>query len=215
MESLLDTLALTSPLELIAVILALAYLVLAARQSQWCWLAAFISCALYVQLMFAARLYLETLLQFCYVILAVYGWWQWQYGAGRSATEQGDIGRPQFSLWWHVRAIGLTSTVATLVALLAARYTDAEAVWLDSFTTVFSLFATWLLTRKAIENWWYWLVIDTAYIYLYLSKGFTATAGLFALYVLLVIYAIFQWRRQQSAPLTSIQDETKKCRQSG
>lgn len=215
MHALLDALALTSVWELAAVILALAYLLLAAKQSQWCWLAAFISCAIYVQLMFSARLYLETLLQISYVILAVYGWWQWQYGAGKTATEQGEVSRSQFSLGWHLKAIGLTSTISVLVALLAARYTDAEAVWLDSFTTVFSLFATWLLTRKAIENWWYWLVIDSAYIYLYWSKGFTATAGLFVIYVLLVIYAIYQWRRQQQVPSITIQDETRKCRQSG
>ncbi|RUO63881.1 nicotinamide mononucleotide transporter [Pseudidiomarina planktonica] len=212
MDWLLEQLALTSVWELIAVVLALAYLLLAARQNQLCWLMAFISCGIYSQLMFSAHLYLETFLQICYVVLAVYGWWQWQYGAGKAATEQGVVSQARFSARWHLNSCVMLAVVAAVVALLAAEFTDADAVWLDSFTTVFSLFATWLLTRKAIENWWYWLVIDSVYIYLYASKGFVVTAGLFVIYVMLVIYAIWQWRTTQTEP---VQDTTEACKQNG
>lgn len=197
MQWWLDQLSLTSGWELLGVALAIVYLLLAARQNQACWAAAFISCVIYTQLMYSANLLMEAFLQACYVVLAVYGWWQWQYGAGKTASAEGDVGQPQYSWAWHLRAIGLLSIVAALAAWLLARYTQAEAVWLDSFTTVFSLFATWLLTRKAIENWWYWLVIDSLYVYLYISKGFIATGLLFALYVVLVIYAIWQWRQRE------------------
>src|SRR5690554_513726 len=91
----------------------------------------------------------------------------------------------------------LMASISVLVALLLARYTDADAVWLDSFTTVFSLFATWLLTRKLFSNWLYWLVIDGVYVYLYASKGFVATGGLYVVYLVLVLYAMWQWQRQQ------------------
>lgn len=193
MTWLLEQLALTSPVEGLAVLLALVYLVLAAHQSQWCWLAAAISCSIYAELMWNARLYMEAGLQVAYVLLAGYGWWQWQYGAGQQVAAQ----QPGFSWRWHALMLLLMSSISTIVALLLTGYTDAEAVWLDSFTTVFSLFATWLLTRKLFSNWLYWLAIDGVYVYLYASKGFVATGGLYAGYLLLVLYAMWQWQRQQ------------------
>jgi nicotinamide mononucleotide transporter len=193
MTWLIEQLALTSPLEGLAVLLALVYLVLAAHQSQWCWLAAAIGCTIYAELMWSARLYMEAGLQVAYVLLAGYGWWQWQYGAGQQAAAQ----QQGFSWRWHVLMLLLMASISAIVALLLIRYTDAEAVWLDSFTTVFSLFATWLLTRKLFSNWLYWLVIDAVYVYLYASKGFVATGGLYAGYLLLVLYAMWQWQRQQ------------------
>ncbi|CUA85625.1 nicotinamide riboside transporter PnuC [Pseudidiomarina woesei] len=180
-------------MELTAIVLALLYLLLAARQSLWCWLAGAISCAIYTYLMLGAQLYMEAALQAFYVVLAGYGWWQWRYGAATGdATEQEG-----YSWRWHAVAIAILSLVAALCALLLQRYTAADQVWLDSFTTIFSLFATWLLTRKLYSNWLYWLVIDSVYIYLYAIKGFEKTSGLFAVYIVLILYAMWSWRRSQ------------------
>lgn len=186
-------------MEITAIVFALLYLVLAARQSLWCWLAGAFSCAIYTYLMLGAHLYMEAALQAIYVLLSAYGWWQWRFGAAtaEAAQQQG------FSWRWHVLAIVLLSLIATLFALVLSRYTDADQVWLDSFTTVFSLFATWLLTRKLFSNWVYWLVIDSAYIYLYAIKGFEKTSGLFAVYIVLVLYAMWNWRRSQKGLCSS------------
>lgn len=193
MTWLLEQLALTSPLEGLAVLLALVYMLLAAYQSQWCWLAAAISCSIYAELMWNASLYMESALQLAYILLAGYGWWQWQYGSGQRAAAQ----QQGFSWRWHGLMLVLMSSISTIVALALARYTNAEAVWLDSFTTIFSLFATWLLTRKLFSTWLYWLAIDSVYVYLYASKGFVATSGLYLGYLILVLYAMRQWQRQQ------------------
>ncbi|MFC0445609.1 nicotinamide riboside transporter PnuC [Pseudidiomarina halophila] len=183
----------TSMLEWLAVVLAIAYLVLAAHQSLWCWLAAGISCVIYTQLMFNAQLYMESLLQLIYITLAIYGWWQWRYGKGQDdAAEVRD-----YSWQWHLQWLLLLTVVAVAIAWLLQTYTDADAVWLDTFTTVFSLFATWLLTRKQFANWWYWLVIDAIYVYLYSSKGFVVTGALYFVYLILVVYAMRQWQSTQ------------------
>ncbi|CAB0151706.1 hypothetical protein PSI9734_02074 [Pseudidiomarina piscicola] len=179
----------TSWLEWTAVGLAIVYLVLAAHQSLWCWLAAGISCVIYTHLMFDAKLYMESVLQLIYVVLAGYGWWQWRYGKGQEeATEV-----TAYAAWWHVKWIALLAVIALIIVLLLQRYTNAEAVWLDAYTTVYSLFATWLLTRKQFANWWYWLAIDAIYVYLYSSKGFVITGALYFVYLILVVYAMKQW----------------------
>lgn len=180
-------------MEVTAIVFALVYLWLAARQSLWCWLAGAISCAIYTYLMFGVQLYMEAGLQAIYVVLAVYGWWQWRYGVAQAPANE----QMEYSWYWHGTAIIVLALIASLCAWLLSMYTDADQVWLDSFTTVYSLFATWLLTRKLFSNWLYWLVIDSVYIYLYAIKGFEKTSGLFAIYVLLIVYAMWNWRRSQ------------------
>ncbi|MDN7135877.1 nicotinamide riboside transporter PnuC [Pseudidiomarina terrestris] len=193
----------TSWLEWLAVALAIGYLVLAAHQSLWCWYAAAISCVIYTQLMFGAQLYMESALQLIYVALAAYGWWQWRYGRGQDdATEV-----QEYSWQWHLQWLVGLAVVAAGIAYLLQTYTDADAVWLDSYTTVYSLFATWLLTRKQFANWWYWLVIDAIYVYLYSSKGFVVTGGLYFVYLILVVYAMRQWQTTQV--------DSKQCENSG
>ena len=66
--------------EITAVALAIAYLVLAIRQSLWCWPAAIASTGIYVGLMYQASLYMESALQFFYIAMALYGWWAWSRG---------------------------------------------------------------------------------------------------------------------------------------
>ncbi len=203
LQSLVDQILATSWLEWTAVVLAVAYLVLAAHQSLWCWLAAAVSCSIYTYLMWHAQLFMETVLQLIYVLLAAYGWWQWRHGAGQADAQQ----VPERSFAWHLRWFILLATSAAVIALVLERYTTADAVWLDSYTTVFSLFATWLLTRKQFSNWWYWLVIDGVYVYLYASKGFVITGALYFVYLILVVYAMYQWQTERT--------EQRQCSSSG
>lgn len=190
-----EQVAATSFLEWVAVVLAVIYLVLAAHQSLWCWYAAAVSCAIYTHLMFAANLYMETVLQLIYIALAVYGWWQWRFGRGSTmASEVRSL-----SWQWHLAMSLVMAAIAAVIAMLLTAYTSADAVWLDTYTTVFSLFATWLLSRKQFANWWYWLVIDSVYVYLYASKGFVVTGALYFVYLILVCYAMWQWRITEQA----------------
>ncbi|WP_241967568.1 nicotinamide riboside transporter PnuC [Pseudidiomarina insulisalsae] len=203
LSDLMQQIAATSWLEWSAVVLAIAYLVLAAHQSLWCWYAAAISCTIYTYLMFTAQLYMETLLQIFYIVMAAYGYWQWRYGkAQKDATQVREL-----SWFWHLRWIVALTLIAAGIALAMQHYTDADAVWLDTYTTVFSLFATWLLTRKQFANWWYWLVIDAVYVYLYSSKGFVITGALFFVYLILVFYAMWQWQTTRT--------EQQQCSSSG
>ena len=73
-----------SPLEVVAVGFAIAYLLLAIRQNIWCWAAALLSTGLYVVVMYRVALYMESALQFFYIGMAVYGWYNWS--AGKTAA---------------------------------------------------------------------------------------------------------------------------------
>jgi len=77
---------------------------------------------------------------------------------------------------------------------LMANYTPAAFPYLDTFTTVFAVFATYLVTQKVLENWLYWLVIDAISIYLYIEKGLIPTTVLFIIYVIIAVYGYFKWQ---------------------
>jgi nicotinamide mononucleotide transporter len=180
-----------SPLEVVAVVSAIAYLLLAIRQNIWCWLGAAISTVIYVYLFFDARLYMESALNLFYVAMAIYGWSVWYFG--RSGDEELPV-----SVWGrNVHAIALASIVVAsiLSGYLLARYSDAAYPYIDSMTTWAAIWATFLVARKVLENWWYWLVIDAASIVIYWSRDLQLTALLFVAYVVMIPFGLIAWRR--------------------
>ena len=180
-----------APLEVVAVAAAIAYLVLAIRQSIWCWLGAGISTAIYVYLFFVAKLYMESALNLFYFAMAIYGWSVWYFG------RSGDEALP-VSVWGRdVHGIAIASILALSIVsgYLLAKYSDAAYPYIDSMTTWGAIWATFLVARKVLENWWYWLVIDAASIVIYWSRDLQLTALLFVAYVVMIPFGLIAWRR--------------------
>lgn len=181
----------TSGWEWLAVILAIAYLWLAIRESLWCWPAAFFSTSIYIFLFFDVNLYMESFLNLYYLLMAVYGWHQWKKGT------KGDSKKPIFvwSLQKHLSWIAAVTVLVLCSAYLLNNYTNQELALVDSFTTWFAVLTTYMVTQKVLENWLYWIVIDTVSIYLYVSKGFALTSVLFVIYIFLALFGWLAWKQ--------------------
>ena len=176
--------------EMTAVILAVAYLVLAIRQNIWCWFCAAISTAMYVYLFANAKLYMESLLNLFYFGMAIYGWYVWR---GGKADDELPV-----SIWpmqVHLYAVVLVILFAGTSGFLLAKFTDAAYPYIDSATTFAAIWATFLVARKVLENWWYWLLIDVVSVFIYWSRGLEATAVLFLVYVVLIPIGLVAWTR--------------------
>ncbi|MEM9303768.1 MAG: nicotinamide riboside transporter PnuC [Pseudomonadota bacterium] len=199
LEGLLAGLEAMTVLEAVAVALALGYLVLAVRENIWCWACAFGSTAIYIGLFYEVALLQESLLNVFYLVMAVYGWWQWRHGGG----DRGELPVQRWSAGRHLTVIGGTSVVVVVAGTLFDRYTNADYPYLDAFTTWFAVVTTWMVARKVLENWLYWFVIDSTAIYLYLQKGFVLTAVLFFVYLIIIVFGYrswaLSWKAQQSA----------------
>jgi len=197
-DNMLTAVAAMSAWEVVAVMLAIAYLVLAIRQNIWCWSAAFTSTGIYLVLMYRAFLYMESALQVFYLVMAVYGWYQWRHGPGPNHSLPVSCRRPV----WHVTAI-ITVLLATLISgRLLADYSTAALPYADSFTTWGAIIATYMVTRKVLENWLYWFVIDSVSIYLYINRELYLTALLFSVYLVLIVLGYLAWRKdlQEAQP---------------
>ena len=181
-------------MEVSAVGLALAYVVLAIYQQRLCWLAAMASALLYIAIFWRVQLYLEAALQLFYIAMAI----GWRSGEMRTTA-------------WSQFKRGHTAIMRRPVALLLLSlmlggamqtFTDAASPFIDAGTTVSAL-ATWMVARKLLENWLYWIAIDLASIGLYLSRDLTLTAVLFGGYVILAGLGYRTWRRQWLAQRTA------------
>ncbi|WP_420794577.1 nicotinamide riboside transporter PnuC [Thalassomonas viridans] len=196
-------------LELAAVLTSLLYVVLAAKGNVWCWPAAFISTAIYTAIFYDVYLFMDSLLQVYYLLMAVYGWFCWQKNkqmpvnhvkpGDEQGVEQGGEGIKSWPLILHLKVIAVLAVVSLGLGHLMANYTQAHFPYLDSATTVFAVFATYMVAQKVLENWLYWVAIDLVSIYLYLAKDLTPTAVLFGLYVLIAAYGYYHWRQSFAA----------------
>jgi nicotinamide mononucleotide transporter len=177
----------TSPVEALAVLLSLAYVVLAVPRSRWCWVAGGAGSLIYIWLFARARLPMQSLLQVWYVGVAVFGFLRWS----REGTTRVSL------LSWrgHVAGIAASLLLAAAIARFLAAETQAAWPYVDASTMVLSLFATWLTARGKLENWLYWIVIDAIQAWLYAAQGLVFTAFLFLVYLVIASVGFVEWSK--------------------
>ena len=192
LQSALDQAHALTAWEACAVLLAIAYLLLAVRENILCWYCAFFSTLIYIYLFWNVSLLMESALNVYYLVMAVYGWYQWRHGGDKKHGAS-------------IRVLGfkknayciLTIALLTLVSgWILSSSTEAAWPYVDSFTTWGSVLTTIMVARKILENWVYWLIIDSVSIFLYIDRGLYLTALLFIAYVVIVIFGFFHWRTQ-------------------
>jgi nicotinamide mononucleotide transporter len=192
LESLTASLAAIPAAEWVAVVLALGYLLLAVRQNPWCWAAAAVSSAIYLVLFARGGLLMQAMLQLFYIAMAAYGWYAWRGGA----IEQGaGLAVTRWSVPRHAVAITAVLAATLVNGWLIARRPGGWVPYVDAFVAWTSVLATWLVARKVLENWLYWIVVDAVAAALYWTQGFHATAVLFVLYVAIAARGYLAWRR--------------------
>ena len=180
-----------TPVESVAVVMAVGYLLLAIRENIWCWLFAGISTAIYVYLFVVARLYMESALNVFYFGMAIYGFSVWY----RGRTPGRDLPVTTWPVPANARAIAVIVAAGLVSGYLLDRFSNAEFPYIDSMTTWSAIWATFLVARKVLENWWYWLVIDIASIFIYWSRDLELTALLFVVYVIMIPFGLISWTR--------------------
>jgi nicotinamide mononucleotide transporter len=183
-----------SPWEVTAVVFALAYVLLAVKENVLCWLFAFLSTAIYTALFWNVSLLMESALNVYYMAMAVYGWYQWTRGGSNGDDQPHALAVQTMSLNQHALVIGSIVAFSLVSGYLLTEHSSAARPYVDSFTTWASVVTTYLVARKFLQNWLYWIVIDTVSIFLYIDRGLNLTALLFVAYVVIAMAGYFKWR---------------------
>ena len=181
--------------EAVAVVFGVACVVLTVRQNIWCWPTGLVQVALYVLIFYRARLYSDLLLHVFYVGLQIYGWRNWMTGRSSAGAELlvSKLSRRALVGAWVGSLVG-----ATAWGELMARFTNTAAPHADAFIAVASLVAQYLLARKKIDNWYFWIAVDLVAIGVYWSRDLRLTAGLYSLFLALCGAGLLAWRRSLS-----------------
>ena len=175
---------------MVSVAAGIVYGVLAVRQDRRCWLFGGLSSAILAWLAAQARLPMQAALQLVYVAMAVYGWRHWAAEAGAA---------PAIGTWPLPRHLAIAAGLglATLgLAPLVGAWTAAAWPRLDTATMLASLLATWMTARVRLENWLYWIVIDSLSAFLYARQGLPFVALLYAAYLVIAVFGWVEWRRR-------------------
>lgn len=188
-QSLLSQFQQQSIAELIAVILAIAYVWLAAKQNIWCWPCALVSTGIYIWIFWEESLPFNSVLNVYYLVMAIYGWSKW-----RQIENGKEFQIVSKSVTFHLVAILLLFAAGTLLVKLVAFSYQGLYLYLDAMVTVFSVFTTVLVAHKVLENWLYWIFINSFAAYLYLANNLLLTGILFIAYVGFAFYGYFSWR---------------------
>jgi nicotinamide mononucleotide transporter len=180
----------TNNTEWLAIITSLCYVILAAYQKRSCWYFAFSSSILYIFIGFEAKLYPDMVLNAFYAGMAVLGWIQWQ--------KEGDskVSLTTRNWKWHGIVIASIGLLGLGLGVILDNFTDQAYPYLDALAFFASLIATWMITKKIVENWLYFVVIDLGMCYVYFFRGYLLTSILFLVYTIIAFRAYLKWRKE-------------------
>ena len=180
-----------STLEWVAAIAGAISVYLSAKENIWSWPTAIVNVGLYIVVFRRAGLFSDMGLQVVYLVLSIYGWYEWLYGGAN---------RTQLAVSRASRREWLVATPVALAFWLGlARYTatlhGVALPYLDSGLTTVSLVAQWMMTRKMLENWVLWIVADIVYVPMYVYKKLPVTAALYLVFLVLAVVGLRAWWR--------------------
>ena len=178
-------------LEFIAVVFGIVSVLLSVRQNIWSWPTALVNVALFFALFYKSGLYSDMGLQVVYFILSLYGWYEWLYG-GKDRTE---LRVSILSNRTGVVLLGIGVVVWGAQTTITSRLPGVALPYLDAALTTASLIAQWMMTRKILENWALWIILDVAYVGMFIFKGLYLTAMNYAVYLALAVLGHFAWKR--------------------
>ena len=178
-------------LEIAANIVTALAIFFAGRNNIHTWWLGIIGCILFGALFYQFQLYADATLQIFFVVTSAIGWRQWSTGRGGDELPISRTHVPTLTI-----AVIVALVVGGLYALLLQHFTDAYSPGWDSLLLVGSVIGQILLMNRKIENWGFWLLVNTIAVPLFYSRGLYLTSGLYAAYWVHAIIAYLKWRKE-------------------
>lgn len=170
------------------------YLYLSIRKNIYLWHVGFITSALYIYVFLVSKFYADMGLQVYYLVISVYGWYHWKFAKnGNNDNKKLPVKTAEKKLLSII--LFITLALFIIIGYMLNNYTDSPLPYWDAFTTAASITATWMLARKIIEHWIFWIVIDAISAGLYLFKDLYFTTFLFIVYTIMAIVGYIEWKK--------------------
>ena len=180
-------------LQVVGVVLGLSYLYLEYKANVWLWVVGLIMPVVHGVLYLRSGLYADSAMQLYYILAGLYGLLRWRRVSSSTKILSPSISQTPTKLWPRIATLYLLIHLALYLMLKC--FTDSTVPFWDSLTTALCVVAYWMLSRKYVEQWLVWLVVDVVTIGLYLYKDIPLTAGLYLIYSVLALVGYRRWMR--------------------
>jgi nicotinamide mononucleotide transporter len=187
-------------IEVIAVITGLLFVVFTIKENPLLWLFGIVSSGLYIWVFLQSGIYAYSLLYLYYVVIGFYGWYTWTRKPAETSGEESGIRIHKASGVYLSVCIMIVLILAIPVCFALRKFTDSDMALTDALLTTGGMVATWMLTRKIIEQWLFWIIIDLVSFAVMIFKGLYPSALLFLAYTLLAINGYFVWKKELILP---------------
>ena len=176
--------------EILGFVTGAASVLLAVQENAWNWPVGIANNIFFLILFWKAKLYADALLQIFYIVISIFGWWNWIYGG----TGGSELPINRTGLRNGVVLAVSTAAVTLILAATLGRYSDSTTPLSDGVTTALSLTAQYMLSRKLLENWLVWMTADVIYIGLYCHKSLYLTGVLYLVFFVMCVWGYSGWR---------------------
>ncbi len=177
-------------------VLGLLYLYLEMKENIWMWIVGSIMPLIYIVVLYRAGIYADCGMEVYYFLAGLYGLFYWLTGRtkeGRAVAISHTPRKLKTMLYFY--ALVLWMVLGTFLD----KCTDSTVPYIDGFSTSLSIIGLWMLSRKYIEQWWVWLVVDLVSTGLYIYKGIYGRSLLYGIYTVMAFYGYFVWKRRMAA----------------
>lgn len=185
-------------IEIIAAILGIVGVWLTTKQIIWCWPVGLLNVILSIIVFYNSKLYADVTLQVFYLIMTLYGWYNWIWGGvSKNHLPVSKVRSTELIIML------ITGTISfIIVGWLFSKYTDAALPYIDSFVAVWGVIATYAMAKKILENWTMWIIIDSVCVGIYFYKELYAFTVLYFIFVILAVYGFVEWKKELKKKLS-------------
>lgn len=184
--------------EIVGACTGITYLILEIKQNMWLWPVGLLNAIFYSIIFYMGGLYAIMTLQLYYIVMMIYGWYQWSKKDSESNIddESSAVKRVDPTLWLYL--VIATIAVWGLYYLVLITFTDSKVPIWDAMTTSMSIIGTWMLAKRYLEQWWVWIFVNIFSVGLYFYQGLTITSILYAFYAIMAVVGLQQWRKSMN-----------------
>lgn len=193
----------TTLLEYIAVFSGIASVWFSRKENIWVYPAGLINTVIYIYISFKYHLPGEASVNFYYTVMSLYGWYIWLKKDQRQEKVL-HISYSDKRMWLYQVLFFLFFYVAIYFALvyLKEKFFEGAIPWGDAFASATAFTGMWLMTRKKVESWYWWIATNIASIPLYFVKGLVFTSVYYFVLLLMAFWGLAEWAGKAKARRT-------------
>jgi len=186
----------TTWLEFVAVFAGIASVWYSKKENVLVYPVGLINTIIYIYLSFSAKLFGEATVNLYYTIMSLFGWWIWVKKDNQEQNLQISYSNRKEWLVQIGFFVVCYITIYFSLEYLKKAFAPGAIPWGDAFASAAAFTGMWLMTRKKIENWFWWILTNIASIPLYYVKGYFFTSVYYFVLLILAIWGWIEWKQK-------------------